>query len=89
MQGELKKIKQSFGRQNVVIEADYSLDYLKELQGVVKFRSSVNGARFQVEDEQVAEALFAEVAKKGFVRKFEVEEPSLHDIFVEKVGVPL
>ncbi len=89
VQGELKKIKQSFGRQNVVIEADYSLDYLKELQGVVKFRSSVNGARFQVEDEQVAEALFAEVAKKGFVRKFEVEEPSLHDIFVEKVGVPL
>ncbi|MCY9421819.1 DUF4162 domain-containing protein, partial [Bacillus paralicheniformis] len=22
----------------------------------------------------------------GFIRKFELEEPSLHDIFVEKVG---
>ncbi|MCY8578596.1 DUF4162 domain-containing protein, partial [Bacillus haynesii] len=30
--------------------------------------------------------LFTMLQGRGFIRKFELEEPSLHDIFVEKVG---
>ena len=84
--GKLKEIKQDFGKKNVVIRADYSLDFLKDQPGVTKYESNPNGARIQVEGMEIAKTLFALITEKGFVERFEVEEPSLHDIFVEKVG---
>ena len=34
--GSLKEIKRSFGKKNLVIHADFSLDSLKDFPGVVK-----------------------------------------------------
>ncbi|WP_017728694.1 ABC transporter ATP-binding protein [Halalkalibacterium ligniniphilum] len=84
--GNLKEIKKSFGKKNVVIHAEYDLQFLREIAGVVSYQPTNAGARIQVENEGVAKALFKQVAAAGYVQKFEVEEPSLHDIFVEKVG---
>ncbi|WYP26162.1 ABC transporter ATP-binding protein [Alkalihalobacillus sp. FSL W8-0930] len=84
--GKLKEIKQDFGKKNVLIRADYSLDFLQEQPGVTKFEAFPNGARVQVDGMEAAKSLFQQITQKGFVERFEVEEPSLHDIFVEKVG---
>ncbi|MDP4169177.1 MAG: ABC transporter ATP-binding protein [Bacillota bacterium] len=84
--GKLKDIKRSFGKKNLVIHADFSLDFLKEHPGVVKSRTTTEGIHLQIEGESVAEQILREVASKGFVRKFALEEPSLNDIFIEKVG---
>ncbi len=86
VQGNLKTIKRSFGKKNVAIHADFDLSFLKNLPGVVKAMDTTEGIRLQVESEEIAEGVFKEVTAKGFVRKFELEDPSLHDIFVEKVG---
>lgn len=40
----------------------------------------------QVSHEEVAKVIFSELTRTGFVRKFVLEEPSLNDIFIEKVG---
>lgn len=84
--GKLKEIKQDFGKKNVLIRADYALDFLQEQPGVLKFEALPNGARIQVDGMDTAKVLFGQITDKGFVERFEVEEPSLHDIFVEKVG---
>lgn len=84
--GGLKEIKRSFGKKNVVIHADFDLTFLKEKEGVVKLKETTEGVTLQVESEQAAESVFHEVVQKGFLRKFELEEPSLNDIFIEKVG---
>ncbi|MDQ0207098.1 ABC transporter ATP-binding protein [Alkalicoccobacillus murimartini] len=84
--GKLKEIKQDYGKKNVLIRADYSLDFLKDQPGVTKYDSLANGARIQVEGLDIAKRIFSIISEKGFVERFEVEEPSLHDIFVEKVG---
>lgn len=84
--GELQKIKRQYRKKHVVIEADFDLGFLQGIPGVVSLKQRTSGARIQVEDEAVAKRLFHEVAKKGFVRKFVVEEPTLNDIFIEKVG---
>ena len=60
--------------------------FLEEVDGVSKLRPTSEGVRLQIENEQVAEIIQKKVFEKGFVRKFELEEPTLHDIFVEKVG---
>ncbi|MBY6037991.1 ABC transporter ATP-binding protein [Fictibacillus nanhaiensis] len=87
VQGNLKDIKRSFGKKNVSVKADFDLSYLKDTNGVVKHRLTADGIILQVEREEAANELFLAIQSKGFVRKFELEEPSLNDIFIEKVGV--
>ncbi|KHF38153.1 ABC transporter ATP-binding protein [Halalkalibacter okhensis] len=84
--GSLREIKRSFGKKNISIHADFDLSMLESLPGVLKWKKTSEGVHLQVESEAVAEDVFQHVVTKGFVRKFELEEPSLHDIFIEKVG---
>ncbi|MCL7748728.1 MULTISPECIES: ABC transporter ATP-binding protein [Halalkalibacter] len=84
--GELRSIKRSFGKKNISIHADFDLSMLEAIPGVLKSKKTTEGIHLQVESESIAEDVFKKVVSKGFVRKFELEEPSLHDIFIEKVG---
>ncbi|MEK5323208.1 ABC transporter ATP-binding protein [Aeribacillus sp. FSL M8-0254] len=84
--GSLKEIKRSFGKKNLVIHADFDLNFLKNFPGVIKAKTTVEGIQLQIEREETAQQLLQEIVDKGFIRKFQIEEPSLHDIFIEKVG---
>ncbi|MCF6136161.1 ABC transporter ATP-binding protein [Pseudalkalibacillus berkeleyi] len=84
--GSLKDVKRSFGKKNVSVRADFDLSYMKDLPGVVRYKASSEGVTLQVENEEIAKDIFETIQGKGFVRKFELEEPSLNDIFIEKVG---
>ncbi|MFB5661441.1 ABC transporter ATP-binding protein [Alteribacillus sp. HJP-4] len=89
VQGELKEIKRSFGRKNITIFADFNLEYLKDIPGVLSFKKMTEGCKLQISEEGVSQTVFDAVKDRGFIRKFELEEPSLHDIFVEKAGSSL
>jgi ABC-2 type transport system ATP-binding protein len=84
--GSLKEIKREFGKKNLVIHADFSLDSLKNFPGVVKSKVTMEGLHLQIEGEEVAGKILKEIVDKGFIRRFALEEPSLNDIFIEKVG---
>ncbi|WLD94062.1 ABC transporter ATP-binding protein [Alkalihalobacillus sp. AL-G] len=84
--GSLKDVKRSFGKKNVTVYADFDLDHLRDTSGVIRFKEVTEGVHLQVEDEGVSQKIFDMISGKGFVRKFELEEPSLNDIFIEKVG---
>jgi len=84
--GTLKDVKRSYGKKNLVIHSDLDMDFLTDFFGVYKLRQTSEGVRLQIENEAVAESIQQALFAKGFVRKFELEEPTLHDIFVEKVG---
>ncbi|MBT2638999.1 ABC transporter ATP-binding protein [Bacillus sp. ISL-39] len=84
--GSLKEIKRSFGKKNLVIHADFDTSFLKEHPGVAKAKMTAEGIHLQISGEQVAEDILKDIVGKGFIRKFVLEEPSLNDIFIEKVG---
>jgi ABC-2 type transport system ATP-binding protein len=84
--GKLKDIKRSFGKKNISIRADFNMDFLDQFPGVIKAKTTMEGKILQVTGEDIAEQIQKELMPKGFIRKFELEEPSLHDIFIEKVG---
>ncbi|MBM7604221.1 ABC-2 type transport system ATP-binding protein [Metabacillus crassostreae] len=84
--GSLRDIKRSFGKKNVFIQGDFDMDFLTSIPGVVKCKKLSEGVELQIENEEVAKVIFNELQNKGFVRKFALEEPSLNDIFIEKVG---
>ncbi|MDA1476036.1 ABC transporter ATP-binding protein [Bacillus changyiensis] len=86
VQGKLKEIKRSFGKKNVTIHSDMDLNFLKEITGITKWRETSEGVSLQIENEDISQELFSMLQGRGFIRKFELEEPSLNDIFIEKVG---
>ena len=84
--GSLKDIKRSFGKKNIILHADFDCTFLQNNPYVVGFRQTAVGAELQIADERDAEQILQEIVGKGLVRKFALEEPSLHDIFIETVG---
>lgn len=84
--GSLREVKRGFGRQNVRIKADFDLSFLREMEGVNSFKPSIEGGLFQISQERTAHELLRVALTKGDIRYFAIEEPSLQDIFIEKVG---
>ena len=84
--GSLREVKSTFGKKNVVIHTDMDLQFLEKFQGVLDWKKITEGVKLQIENEETAQAILNQIAGKGFIRKFELEEPSLNDIFIEKVG---
>ncbi|MCA0969682.1 ABC transporter ATP-binding protein [Halobacillus litoralis] len=84
--GGLKEIKRSFGKKNIRIKADFDTSFLRSTAGVTSYKPHSEGCRLQVENEEVAQEVFLQLQGKGFVRTFDLEEPTLNDIFIEKVG---
>lgn len=86
VQGSLRDIKRSFGKKNLIIRGDENFAFLKDHPGVISYKKYMDGCTIQIEDEDVSQTIFSALQGKGFIRKFELEEPSLNDIFIEKVG---
>lgn len=86
VKGSLREIKRSFGKKNLIIHADIPLDFLQNQPGVLRYRPVAAGCELQISSEDVSQRILSELQGKGFIRKFELEEPSLNDIFIEKVG---
>lgn len=86
VQGNLQDIKQSFGKKNIIIHSEDELQFLQEVEGVLDFKATMQGCVLQIEEERVARNVFQALQGEVFVRKFEIEEPTLNDIFIAKVG---
>lgn len=86
VEGDLTEIKSSFRKKNITISADYDLTFLKETPGVVKYQETQQGCKLQIASSEDAPVVWKLLTEKGFVSKFEVEEPTLNDIFIEKAG---
>ncbi|MFA1819086.1 ABC transporter ATP-binding protein [Virgibacillus oceani] len=86
VQGSLRDVKDAFGKKNLVVHADFPLEFLRDFRGVVSYKKTTRGCELQIENEEVSQEIFTALHRKGFIRKFDLEEPSLNDIFIEKVG---
>lgn len=86
VKGNLSEIKQSYGKKNLRIVTDDELPFLSSMEGVISCEALADGYELQIENEEVSQNILAEVQGKGFIRKFELAEPTLNDIFIEKVG---
>ncbi|HEY9577110.1 MAG TPA: ABC transporter ATP-binding protein [Pseudobacillus sp.] len=84
--GRLRDIKRSFGKKNVSIQADFDLSFLQDIPGVLQAKKTAESMQLQIAKEETSQRIFSALQGKGFVTKFELEEPSLNDIFIEKAG---
>lgn len=87
MQGNLNEIKKSYGRVNLTVKADQEFLPIAEEIGLTVVEDTPNGTNFKVYgDEQAQEFLRRMLEEKINVVKFDLREPSLHELFVEKCG---
>lgn len=87
LQGNLNEIKKSYGRVNMLVKCDTDIDKYIEEFDFVGVEKSADGICIRVKNENQAMEFLARLTEnKVPVVKFELREPSLHEIFVEKVG---
>jgi ABC-2 type transport system ATP-binding protein len=86
LEGELREVKQRFGKNSVHIEFDGDGGFLSSLPSVKKVQVYENYAEIVMEDYAARGQLLAAVAPNIDIRKFEYVEPSLNSIFLDVVG---
>lgn len=87
IEGYLHDIKEQYRKKNIFIRADINPEDLKQIEGVVSVDVRPDEMEVKIRDNEVIQKVFEIVSKKAKnVLKFVVEEPSLNEIFVEKVG---
>jgi ABC-2 type transport system ATP-binding protein len=84
--GYIQDIKEQYRKKNIFVKADVNLDELKAIEGVVEVKSHSQEYEVKVENDQYINQVFDYVKNCQNVRRFDVKLPSLHEIFVERVG---
>jgi ABC-2 type transport system ATP-binding protein len=86
LQGNLNYIKRGYGRVNLSVKADEDVKALAKQCGLTPFHVTPNGDDYKVQNEEQAKAFLRLIAQNDVTLvKYELREPSLHEIFVEKV----
>ncbi len=87
MSGNLNDIKRSRGRENLTIKADKPIGDIAQRCGLTLVEETPNGSSFKVKSEDDAGRMLREMLDNGInVIKFDLREPTLHELFVEKCG---
>lgn len=86
LSGNLKEIKESYRKKNIRVEGNIDKNELQKIKGVLKIDESSNDYIINIEDKSVVEDVFKYISKCKNITKFVVEEPTLNEIFIEKVG---
>lgn len=85
LSGYLRDIKKEYRKRNIFIQGDISVDKLKNLPGVLDIISNAKEYQVKITNDEVVDSVFHAVSRNK-ITKFVVEEPSLNEIFIEKVG---
>jgi ABC-2 type transport system ATP-binding protein len=84
--GNLAQIKKSYGRQNIHLEYDGNDSFLQASSEIKKFDNYGSFVEIQLTEKGDSQKLLAEAMKVARIRKFEIKEPSLNEIFIETIN---
>jgi len=85
LSGRLAEIKNKMGKKNVLIEFDGSDEFLNRSNQINSYDNYGNYAEVHLKKGADTQQLLKEAVEAVTVSKFEIKEPSLHDIFIESV----
>ena len=86
LEGYLKDIKTDYKIKKVIVEGDVKVSELKSLNGVIKVEKTSSSYVISIKDKTYVKELFKYLKTKDNITKFVIEEPSLEEIFISKVG---
>jgi ABC-2 type transport system ATP-binding protein len=84
--GTLDEVRSRSDGKSLVIATDVPVESLSTIRGVVSCEKQADGYRLHIDDSTTPEDVVRQVFESGSVTRFEVERPSLHEIFVKAVS---
>lgn len=84
--GPIDEVKSNHGHKRVVIETEHQMPEVDAIPGVIAVERNKREIKATIESEMIAEKIYDVVTQYGFVKRFQVVEPSLNEIFIAKVG---
>ena len=86
LEGYLSDIKEQYRKKDIFIKGTVSKEELEKVSGVLEVIEKADEYEVKIESKDIVPKVFQVVSKAKDVTKFVVEEPSLNEIFVSKVG---
>ncbi len=86
LEGDLKDIKRQYRKKNIKIKGNIDVEKIKQIEGALEVTTLPDQYEIKIADENVTDRVFKEVCKGTNITEFVVEEPSLNEIFIAKVG---
>ncbi len=86
IEGRIEQVKKDFKKQNIKIIGDVNIETLKSIPGVFQVIENSNEIIVKIEDENVAKDVFEYIKTCNNIMKYDVEQASLSEIFIAKVG---
>lgn len=86
LEGYIKDIKKNYRKMNIFIKGDINKEKLLKVGGVLGVIELADEYEVKVESEQVIEKVFDSIKTSKNITKFMVEEATLNEIFIAKVG---
>jgi len=86
LDGRLSEIKRRYRENAFLIESDSPMEYIHDIKGIKILEEKNNAYKFAIMDRSMNITTFFNLIKgKVKIRKFEIVEPSLHDIFIKMI----
>ena len=86
LSGYLKDIKNDYRQKNVHVIGNIDISKIEKLDYVKEIETINDEYIIKITDNSYTNELFKEISKYKNITKFIVEEPSLNEIFISKVG---
>ena len=85
LEGYLEDIKKAYRKKNIFIQGDINKEEIIKEDGVLEIQEKNNELVVKIKDESIVDKVFNKI-KNNRITKFVVEEATLNEIFIDKVG---
>lgn len=86
LEGNLSQIKKQYGKNTIVLDYDGDAGFIRSFPEVEKIDDYGKFMEIKLKERSDTQALLQKLVGKVSINKYEVKEPSLNAIFIEKVG---
>lgn len=86
LEGNLKEIKKNYRKKNIHVVGEVDIEKIKNIDGVLSVNNDASEIVIHLKDESIIDDVFNVVKKGKNILKFAVEDASLNEIFLSKVG---
>ncbi|WP_138754200.1 ABC transporter ATP-binding protein [Paenibacillus sinopodophylli] len=86
LKGNLKEIKKQFPKERVILSTEKEVSGLEQLSGVTHVDRHEYGYEIGISNEAVGADILRHALAQSEIRRFEIKEPTLNEIFIKTVG---
>lgn len=87
LQGSLRKIKEGYGHTNLIVSCNEDISALAAEAGLVLSDMRAGEYEYKITGDEMAQSFLSGLLREGiYPVKYEIKEPSLNEIFIEKAG---